>query len=47
MAGVVAVCMANQSWRSGQMMGWDAKNERVVPANTLDFNPYPEKAANL
>lgn len=45
MAGVVAVCMANQSWRSGQMMGWDAENERAVPANTLKFNPYPETTA--
>lgn len=44
MAGVVAVCMANQSWRTGQMIGWDAKKECMVPANTLEFNPYPEKA---
>lgn len=46
MAGVVAVNMANESWRTGQMMGWDTKNERMVPANTLEFNPYPEKPAN-
>ena len=45
MAGVAAVCMANQSWRTGRMMGWDAKNERAVPANALEFNPYPEKAS--
>jgi predicted dehydrogenase len=45
MAGVVAVCMACESWRTGQMMGWDAKQQRMVPANTLEFNPYPEKAA--
>lgn len=45
MAGVVAVNMANESWRTGQMMGWDAKNERMVPANTLEFAPYPEKPA--
>lgn len=45
MAGVVAVCMANQSWRSGQMMGWDKAKECMVPANTLEFSPYPEKAA--
>ncbi len=43
LAGVVAVCMANESWRTSQMMGWDAKNERMVPANTLEFNPYPDK----
>ena len=42
MAGVVAVCMANESWRTGQMMGWDTKKEEMVPANTVPFNPYPE-----
>jgi len=40
---VVAVCMACESWRSGQMMGWDKKAERMAPASTLPFNPYPEK----
>ena len=45
MAGVVAVCMANASWRSGQMMGWNTKEEKMVPANTLEFNPHPETAA--
>jgi predicted dehydrogenase len=45
MAGVVAVCMACESWRTGQMMGWDKTAERMVPANTLKFNPYPEKPA--
>ena len=28
MAGVSAVCMANESWRTGQMMGWDPKLEK-------------------
>jgi predicted dehydrogenase len=42
MAGVVAVCMANQSWRSGRMMGWNPSTEQMVPANTLEFNPYSE-----
>jgi predicted dehydrogenase len=45
MAGVAAVCMACESWRTGQMMGWDAAGERMVPANTLKFNPYPETPA--
>ena len=45
LAGVVAVCMANESWRTGRMMAWDKKNEKVVPAETLPFNPYPEKGA--
>jgi len=44
MAGVVAVNMANESWRSSQMMGWDAKNEKMVPAHTLDLSHEPEKA---
>ena len=35
LAGVAAVCMANESWRSGQMMGWDEKQAKVVPANQL------------
>jgi predicted dehydrogenase len=45
MAGVAAVCMANESWRTGRMIGWDEKNERTVSADTLDFNPVPEKPA--
>ncbi|MCX7426102.1 MAG: Gfo/Idh/MocA family oxidoreductase [Planctomycetia bacterium] len=45
MAGVAAVCMANESWRTGQMMAWDAKNETMVPANTLDLSHLPEKDA--
>ncbi|MDG2381542.1 MAG: Gfo/Idh/MocA family oxidoreductase [Pirellulaceae bacterium] len=35
LAGVAAVCMANDSWRTGQMMGWDEKRGQVVPANQL------------
>ena len=45
MAGVVAVNMANESWRSSQMMGWDAKNEKMVPANTLKLSHEPEESA--
>jgi hypothetical protein len=45
MAGVVAVNMANESWRTGQMMAWDTAKEAMVPASTLPFNPYPEKAS--
>ena len=45
LAGVVAVCMANESWRTGQMMGWDTEKQQMVPADTLPFNPFPEKAA--
>jgi len=42
MAGVVAVNMANESWRTSQMMGWDAANEKMVPANTLKMSHEPE-----
>ena len=43
LAGVVAVNMANESWRSGQMMAWDAENEKMVPAHTLpEQNHFPE-----
>ena len=34
-AGFAATCMANESWRSGRMIGWDEKNARMVPADTL------------
>ncbi len=43
MAGVVAVNMANESWRSGRMMGWDKENEKMVASDTLKQNHYPEK----
>ena len=43
MAGVVAVNMANESWRSSQMMGWDSQNEKMVPAHTLELSHTPEE----
>lgn len=42
MAGVSAVCMANESWRTGRMMAWDAKNQKAVPADTLNLPHTPE-----
>jgi hypothetical protein len=45
MAAVVAVCMANESWRSSQMMAWDNENERMVPAHTLNLSHEPDPAA--
>jgi predicted dehydrogenase len=45
MAGVVAVNMANESWRTSTMMGWDPKAEKMVPANTLDLSHEPDPAA--
>jgi predicted dehydrogenase len=44
MAGVVAVNMANESWRTNQMMGWDPREEKMVPANTLSMSHEPEEA---
>lgn len=41
LAGVVAVNMANESWRSGRMMAWDAENQKMVPADTLDLPHTP------
>jgi hypothetical protein len=45
LAGVVAVNMANESWRTSQMMGWDRKNEQMVPAHTLQDSHLPESDA--
>ncbi len=43
LAGVVAVNMANESWRSARMMGWDTANECMVPADTLDLKHTPDE----
>ncbi|MFO1022186.1 MAG: Gfo/Idh/MocA family oxidoreductase [Planctomycetales bacterium] len=42
LAGVVAVNMANESWRTSQMMAWDSKNEKMVPAQGLDLPHTPD-----
>jgi predicted dehydrogenase len=42
LAGVAAVCMANESWRTGRMLAWDSENQRVVPADSLTLSHYPE-----
>ncbi len=49
LAGVVAVNMANESWRSSKVMGWDSKNAKMVPADTLTLSHEPEEVppANL
>jgi predicted dehydrogenase len=44
MASVVAVCMANESWRTSQMMGWDEAKQRMAPASTLDLSHIPAGA---
>lgn len=44
-AGVVAVCMANESWRTSQMMGWDSAAARMAPANQLKLGHLPVSAS--
>jgi len=44
MAGVVAVNMANESWRTSTMMGWDEKNQTMAPASTLNLGHNPTVA---
>ncbi|QDT00408.1 Gfo/Idh/MocA family protein [Adhaeretor mobilis] len=41
LAAVAAMCMANESWRTSQMMGWDKVNERMAPAHSLDLSHLP------
>lgn len=45
MAGVVAVNMANESWRTSRVMGWDTANEKMVPADTLPLSHSPDPGA--
>jgi len=33
---VVAVNMANESWRTSTMMGWDEQNHIMAPASALN-----------
>jgi hypothetical protein len=35
--------MANESWRSNQMMGWDREHQKMVPASDLKDSHIPEK----
>ena len=39
--GVAGVCMANESWRTGRMIGWDAEKKRIAPADTLELSHRP------
>ncbi len=41
---LVTLCMANESWRTGQMLAWDSENKAVVSAAELSLNPYPDRA---
>lgn len=43
-AAVAAVVMANESWRTGQMMGWDEAAQTMVPCHKQTHNPYPSKS---
>ncbi len=46
LAGVVAVCMANESWRTSKMMGWDSAKQKAVPADTLNLSHLPDDSAD-
>ena len=41
LAGVAAVTMANESWRTGQMMAWDDATQSMVPAHTIEHSFRP------
>lgn len=45
LAGVAAVCMACESWRTGRMMAWDKEKAIMVPADTIELSHRPEKDA--
>ncbi|MBX7166999.1 MAG: Gfo/Idh/MocA family oxidoreductase [Pirellulales bacterium] len=45
LAGVVAVNMANESWRTSQVMGWDPDKMQMVPAHTLQLPHTPDPGA--
>jgi hypothetical protein len=42
LAGVVAVCTANESWQTSHSMGWDTSNQRMAPATKLNISQFPE-----
>jgi len=44
LAGVAAVTMANESWRTGRMMAWDAQAQRAVPADTIQTSHFPDES---
>ena len=39
---LVTLCMANESWRTGRMLAWDAEKKAAVPADTVPLNPFPD-----
>jgi len=45
-AGTIPGIMANESWRTGQMIDWDHATETMRPCSAKDFNPYPEKQSS-
>jgi predicted dehydrogenase len=44
-AGVLPVVMANESWSTGQMMGWDHEAQAMVACHKQKHNPYPRPIA--
>ena len=47
LAGVAAVTMANESWKTGQMMAWDEKSRSAVPASSLPNGGRPDPYQDL
>ena len=45
LAGVVAVNLANESWRTSQVMSWDPTQEKMVAAHTLNLPHVPDGSA--
>jgi predicted dehydrogenase len=44
-AAVAASCMANESWRTGRMMAWNAEKQDMVPADSLPRRPVQDPTA--
>lgn len=44
LAGVVAVNLANESWRTSQVMTWDDAQQKMVSAHGLDLPHVPDPA---
>jgi len=41
-AGAITGIMANESWRTGQMMGWDNRASKIVPSHEMEHDPFPD-----
>jgi predicted dehydrogenase len=41
---LIPLCMANESWRTGQMLAWDDEQKAVVSAADVPLDPFPDDA---